>query len=209
MGLGDFLSKNIVFTELKVTQVSGPDVNVNTSYNGNTNTKLLLPNNSLEPGETVILEVYYLTAPFSSSRVNQFNQIELSQTQGILDGFDETTSTSNRDFSFVNWTDNLGKHLDRYYPSNSPTEPVSSSLQCSCYTANMVFLFTSYSSNQKIISKVNETPKGILEHQEITFQLTIKNTSNIVQLENLKLQDNLKNICSGKIVSITSPLKIS
>ncbi|WP_158841084.1 cadherin-like domain-containing protein [Polaribacter sp. L3A8] len=205
MGLGNFLDKRIVFNELKITQISGPTVTVNDSYNGNTNTQLLMPNNSLDAGETVILEIFYLTAPFSSSQTNHFNQLQLSQTQGILDGFDETTSANNRGYSFVNWSDSLGNHLDRYYPTNSPINPVSSSLQCSCTSASMVFLFNSLTSNQKTISKIDKIPNGILEHQEITFQLTIKNTSNIVQLENLKLQDNLKNICSGNIVSVSTP----
>ncbi|PQJ71845.1 cadherin-like domain-containing protein [Polaribacter butkevichii] len=205
MGLGNFLDKRIVFNELKVTQIAGPPVTVNNAYNGNTNTQLLMPNNSLAAGETIILEIFYLTAPFSSSQINHFKQLELSQTQGGLDGFDETTSSNNKNYSFVNWSDSLGKHLDRYYPTSSPVDPVSSSLQCSCSSSSMVFLFSSLTSNQKTISKVEKIPNGILEHQEITFQLTIKNTSNIVQLENLQLQDNLKNICSGNIVSVSTP----
>ena len=205
MGLGDFLSKGIVFRELKVTQVSGPNVTVNTSYNGGTNTKLLMPNNSLEPGETVILEIYYLTEPFSSTRVNNFDQLKFSQTQGGLDGLDESTSSNNKNFSFVNWSDGLGNHLDRYYPTNSSTAPVTSAMQCSCTSKDMVFLFTSANNNEKAISEVNKIPNGILEHDEITFQLTIKNNSNIVQLENLNLQDDLNKICSGNIVSVTTP----
>ncbi|QVY65218.1 cadherin-like domain-containing protein [Polaribacter sp. Q13] len=205
MGLGDFLNKSIVFKELKVTQISGPNVTVNNSYNGDTNTKLLMPNNTLAPGETVILEIFYLTEPFSSSRVNNFYQLNRSQTQGGIDGFDETTTSSNKSYSFVNWSDNLGNHLDRYYPSNSPTAPVSSSLQCSCSASSMVFLFNSFSGNTKTISEVNKVPNGILEHQEITFQLTVKNTSEIVQLENLNLQDDLNKICVGNIVSVSLP----
>ena len=205
MGLGDFLNKKIVFNELKVTQISGPTVTVNNSYNGDTNTQLLMPNNTLAAGETIILEIFYLTAPYSSRTVNHFNQLTLSQTQGSLDGFNEATSTNNKNYSFVNWTDGLGKHLDRYYPTNSPTEPVSSALQCSCAAANMTFLFNSLTTNSKAITKTEENPNNILEHQEITFQLTIENTSDIVQLENLKLQDNLNNICTGNIVSVSTP----
>lgn len=205
MGLGNFLEKNIAFRQLTVSQVSGPTVTVNNSYNGNTNTQLLMPNNSLAPGETVILEVFYLTDPFSSNNINHFNQLLRSQTQGMQDGFDETTASNNKNYSFVNWSDKLGNHADRYYPTNSPTEPVSSSSQCNCSTASMVFLFNSLTTNEKTILKVDKIPNGILEHQEITFQLTIKNTSNIVQLENLKLQDNLKSICSGNIISVSTP----
>ena len=205
MGLGDFLSNGIAFRELKVTQVSGPNVTVNNSYNGGTNTKLLMPNNSLEPGETVILEVYYLTEPFSSTGINNFYQLNLSQTQGDLDGLDESTSSNNKKFSFVNWSDGLGNHLDRYYPTNSSTAPVTSAMQCSCASSNMVLLFSSANNNEKEISEVNKIPNGILEHDEVTFQLTIKNNSNIVQLENLNLQDDLNKICSGNIVSVTTP----
>jgi len=205
MGLGDFLDKNIVFTELKVTQISGPTVNVNTAYDGNTNAQLLMPNNSLEAGETIILEVFYLTAPFSSSRVNHFNQLNLSQTQGDLDGLDEATVSEHKSYSFVNWSDNLGNHLDRYYPTYSPTAPVSSALQCSCDAANMVFLFSSKNGNDKVISNTEKIPNGILEHEAITFQLTIRNNSDIVQLENLNLQDDLNAICKGNIVSVSTP----
>ena len=205
MGLGDFLDKKIVFTELTVKQISGPEITINKDYNGNTNTQLLMPDNTLAPGETIILEIFYLTAPFSSSKVHHFNQLDRSQTQGILDGYDETSLSYKRSLSFVNWSDSLGKHLDRYYPSTSATTPVSSSLQCSCTLASMIFSFDSSSINRKIISAVEQIPNGILEHQKITFNLIINNTSDIVQLENLKLQDNLNNICKGNIVSISTP----
>ncbi|WP_341221584.1 cadherin-like domain-containing protein [Polaribacter atrinae] len=205
MGLGDFLNKGVVFKELKVTQISGSPVVINPAYNGNTNTKLLMPNNSLEPGETVILEIYYLTEPFSSTGINNFYQLDLSQTQGDLDGLDESTSSNNKRFSFVNWSDGLGNHLDRYYPTNSSTAPVTSAMQCSCASSNMVLLFGSKNNNDKAISEVNKIPNGILEHDEVTFQLTIKNNSNIVQLENLNLQDDLNKICSGNIVSVSTP----
>ena len=206
MGLGDFLDNGIVFRELKVTQVfdpgfTGPTVTVNTSYDGDGNTQLLMPNNSLGPGETIILEIFYLIEPFSSEIANDFTQMNLSQTQGALDGFNEATATNRRQYSFVTWSDGLGNHLDRYYPTGSPTEAVSSRLQCSGTTLSMTFLFPSSSTtNKTIIDPIDTIPEGILEHEEITFQITITNTSPLVQLENLQLQDDLDSMCSGNII---------
>jgi gliding motility-associated-like protein len=205
MGLGNFLDNGITFDQLIVSQVSGPDVLINTNYNGDTDTFLLLPNNSLASGQKVVLEIFYLIQPINSTRYSYFYQNKKSQTQGALDGFDETEPSIKRNYSFVIWSDSLGNHLDRYYEASSPTQSVSSSLQCSCTTASMRFLFTSSSSNNKIISEVNDAPNNILEHEEITFQITIKNTSESVQLGNLQLQDNLTSICGGNIVSFSTP----
>jgi gliding motility-associated-like protein len=205
MGLGSFLNNGITFDQLIVSQVSGPDVLINTNYNGDTDTLLLLPNNSLAAGQKVVLEIFYLISPILSFNYSYFYQNKKSQTQGALDGFDETEPSIKRNYSFVIWSDSLGNHLDRYYEASSPTESVSSSLQCSCITASMRFLFTSSSSNNKIISAVNDAPNNILEHEEITFQITIKNTSESVQLGNLQLQDNLTSICGGNIVSFSTP----
>lgn len=203
MGLGNFLSDGIRFDELTITQVSGPAVTINPNYNGDTDTFLLTPNNSLEEGKTIILEVFALTEPITTSNAVFFSQLSNSQTQGGLDGIDETTASARRNFSFVIWSDVLGNHLDRYYPVNSPTQIASTDLQCSCSTLEMEFISTSSSRSRKVITAVDETPDGILEHQEVTFQLTITNTSLILQLDNLQLQDNLNNLCAGNIISIT------
>tara|TARA_R110001592_G_scaffold24026_2_gene93305 strand:+ start:2285 stop:6367 length:4083 start_codon:yes stop_codon:yes gene_type:complete len=205
MGLGSFLDNGITFKDLKVTQVSGPNVTVNAAFNGDASSTLLMPNTSLEPGQTIILEVFYLIAPYYSANYSYFYQNDKSQTQGAFDGFDDTTAKNKRDYSFVIWSDNLGNHLDRYYKANSPTEIVSSSLQCDCTRASMRFLFTSSSSTNKIISEVKKAPNNILEQEEVTFQITIKNTSESVQLENLQLQDNLSSICGGNIISVSKP----
>ncbi len=205
MGLASFLDNGIIFNQINVRQVSGPSVTVNPAYNGDTSTQLLNPNNSLGANETVILEIAYSVAPISASSNYSFNQFDNSQTQGALDGFDESTPVNMRFYSFVTWSDSLGNHLDRYYPVTSATEVVSST-QCSCQTSSMGFSFTSSSSSSKIISNVNEAPNGILEHQEITFQLNITNTSNVVELINLQLEENLTTICSGNILSVTTPI---
>lgn len=207
MGLGSFLDNNITFNQLDVTIVSPTSgVISNSSYDGNTNTELLAPNNSLAPGETIIIEIAYLTAPIFSSNNNTFNQLLISQTQGPSDGINETSITNKRIYSFVTWSDNLGNHLDSYYRASSPTQAISSTMFCSnCFTSSISFSSNYSSNSNKIISAVNESPNGVLEHQEITFQITVTNTSPVLQIENLQLQDNLTAICSGKILSISTP----
>ena len=209
MGLGSFLDNGVVFDEIRITQVSGPSVTINQAYNGDTETNLLAPNNSLAAGETIILELYYLIQPFNSQNYSFFFQIGRSQTQGILDNFDETIPRNTRRHSFVTWSDNLGNHLDRYYRSANAIQSVSSSLQCTCTTTGMRFLYNSSSSVEKIISNVEKKPNGIIEYDELTFQITIRNTSESVDLRNLQLEDNLNSICSGNVVSVSSPTIVS
>jgi gliding motility-associated-like protein len=206
MGLGAFFSNGISFNEITVSKVSGgASVIINTNYDGNTETSLLNAGSSLAAGEKVILKIFYIIAPINSSRYSYFYQINNSQTQGNLDGFDETTLDNKKKYSFVTWSDGLGKHLDRYYEASSPTESISSELQCTCSTASMRFIFTSSSSTNKIISIVDKTPNDILEQEEITFQITIKNTSESVQLGQLQLKDDLNSICGGNIISVSKP----
>jgi gliding motility-associated-like protein len=206
MGLGSFFDNGITFSEIRIQQVSGPNVTINSAYNGNTESLLLAPNNTLAAGEKIILELFYVIEPYKSNNYSFFYQIDRSQTQGILDGFNESTAVSKRRNSFVLWSDNLGNHIDRYYRTSSATESVSSTLQCNCETSSMRFLFTAASSTNKIISNVNSIPNGILEHEQVTFQITIKNTSESIQIRNLQIQDNLLNICGGKILSVSAPV---
>lgn len=205
MGLASFLNNRINFKELRVKQISGPTVTINTAYDGDTNTELLLPNNSLPSGETIVLEVFSLIAPNSSSSLG-FAPPSRSQTQGGIDGFDNTTPRNKRIYSFVTWSDNLGNHLDRFYPLGDTSSVPTSRNQCSCENMAMSFTFTSSSKTNKIVSNVNDAPNGILEHQEVTFQITITNTSGIIKLENLQLEDNLESTCNGgNILSISKP----
>jgi gliding motility-associated-like protein len=51
----------------------------------------------------------------------------------------------------------------------------------------------------------DEAPNGIIEHQEVQFQLTITNTSMYVKLDNLQLIDDLNLICGGNIVAVSPP----
>jgi gliding motility-associated-like protein len=204
MGLGSFFNNGLSFNTLTISQVAGPQVNVNTNYNGDTSTFLLQPNNSLAPGESVVLEIFYLLAPVGSSANNAFNQSIPSQTQGILDGFDEDTEENRRFYSFVTWEDALGNHLDRYYAASGATG-LEANYQCDCVVLSMFFSFASSASSEKVITNTNVAPNGILEHQELTFQLSVTNTSGIVDLDNLQLQDNFSNICGNAPLSFTLP----
>lgn len=204
MGLSGFTTNGISFQSLEITQVSGPEVNINSNYNGISEPLLLAPNNTIPAGETVILEIATLTNPVSSSDENFFSQLSISQTQGGLDGFDETFSR--RFFSYVLWSDANGNHLDRYYSISSATQVPSSVLQCSCSTEFMAFSFPSSSSIRNTIEILDTEPEGILEHEEVKFTYTVRNTSSIVELNNLQLQNSLNAICSGNIISQTQPI---
>lgn len=205
MGLGNFLDNGISFSQITINQVSGPTVTINTNYNGDTDTALLTPNNTLAANETIVLEIFYLTDLVSTTSSINFTQFSNSQTQGNLDGFDEDTALNKRIYSYVYWSDNLGNHLDRYYISDSPTQAVSSTMQCECSSASMNFSFTASTSCNKSITNIDESPNTVLEHEAVTFQFTVTNTSNVIQLENLQIRDNLSTICSGNIVSTSLP----
>lgn len=209
MGLGDFIDNGIVFTDLIITQVSGPSVTVNNTYNGDTDPKLLAPNTNLAAGESIILEIYFVVGVISSIDENYFTQMNRSMTQGGLDSFDETTPANLRRFSFVIWSDALGDHLDRYYVGTSATDIATSNDQCSCSSTFMVFNFSSSTTLTKTITNIVEGFNGILEHTAVTFQLTITNTSPAVQVENLQLQDNLNSPCGGNVVSLSTPTIVS
>ncbi|WP_439131299.1 gliding motility-associated C-terminal domain-containing protein [Polaribacter sp.] len=208
MGLGDFEDK-VTFNEIRVTQVSGPNVTVNTNFNGDDETLLLTSNNTLPPGETIILEVFYLIGPVDSQSYSFFNQTDLSQTQSDLDGFDAENQDNKKTFSYVTWSDNLGNHLDRYYVLNALETSVSSSLYCDCSLVGMRFLFSASSNTNNEITTSIPEPNGILEHEEITFQTTIENTSQAVELNNLQLEENVNNVCGGNIISVSTPTIVS
>ena len=205
MGLGSFIDNGIIFDQLKITQISGPSVAINNNYNGDSDSFLLMPNASLAPGEKIILEVFHLILPYNSTNYNYFYQNDKSQTQGALDGEDETIASDKRENSYVIWSDNLGNHLDRYYEASSPTQSVSSSLQCDCSSKSMRFVFSKSTTTNKVISSVEKAPNTILEQEEVTFRITIKNTSESVELDNLQLKDNLNSICGGNIISVSKP----
>jgi gliding motility-associated-like protein len=208
MGLGNFSGK-VTFTEIRVEQVSGPNVAVNPNFDGFNQTTLLLPNNNLPAGETIILEVFYLTGLIQSTNTSVFSQPTNSQTQSSLDGFNAFDSNNKRNFSFVTWKDDQGEHLDRYYSLNAVPQSVSSDLYCNCTTVGMQFSFTAFSNTNTVITNRDPEPNDILEHEEVTFQITVENTSPAVELDNLRLVDNLDNVCTGNVLSVTEPRIVS
>jgi gliding motility-associated-like protein len=205
MGLDSFLENGLTFNTLDILQFSGPPIRINTDYDGDTETTLLEPNNTLPPGESIVLEIFHLIAPVNNSIDNNFNQIRRSQTQGPLDGFNENTRENRRLFSFVTWEDGLGEHLDMYYDSNSTSVPGLDN-QCSCVILGMSFSFTSEASSEKVITETNPAPNGILEHEEFTFQLSVTNTSPVVDLRNLQLEENLAEICDKTPIFSSTPV---
>ncbi len=204
MGLDDFMDK-VVFNEIIISQIAGPSITINPNFNGDDQSTLLLPNNVLPPEETIILEVSYKIGPIDSIGYSFFYQTDLSQTQGSADGFDAFEVNNKKTFSFVTWSDNLGNHLDRYYNLTTPATTVPLDSYCTCSTVGMRFLFDAFSTTNKVITETKSEPNGILEHEEFTFQITIRNTSPEVQLDNLQLTDNLNNVCSGNIISVSTP----
>ncbi len=202
MGLQSFLDTGITFKELKIKQISGSTVTINNAYDGNTKTQLLMPGNSLAPKKTIVLEIFSLTNPISTAK-GGFYQPTQSQTQGVADGFDDTNVVNKKYVSYVLWDDSLGKHLDRYNVAASKSDIPTSVSQCNCTGAGMNFSFSSASLNEKEITVVNKAPNGILEHQEVTFQLKATNKSERVQLKKLQLTDNLNSVCGGNIIRIT------
>ena len=204
MGLGNFLNNGVVFTSIVITQTAGNPVTIDTTFDGDTNTKILLPNQSLAAGETIVFEIFYIVGVISSQNRNFFSQLSLSMTQGALDGFNEDTATQRRTYSFVTWSDALGNHLDRYYSLPSSTGIPTSIDQCNCTSLFMRFLFDSSLTTLKTITSTESEPNGILEHEQVIFQLEITNTSTSVQIGNLQIEDDLNNICSGNIVSISN-----
>lgn len=208
MGLDDFRNR-VVFNNIVVQQISGPAVNVNNNYNGNDESYLLEPNNVLPSGETITIQIFYEIGPVNDSSYSNFTQLPLSQTQGVADDFDESTAANQSTYSYVSWSDGLGNHLDRYYYANAASADISSELYCSCTTAGMRFIYEASSQTEKTITEINTVPNGILEHEEITFQITIENTSESIQLDELQLTDNLTNACGGVILSVSEPVIVN
>lgn len=208
MGLGAFFDNNLSFSILDITQVSGPPVTINPNYDGDNNSLLLAPNNSLAPDETIVLEIFHLLDPVTFTGNNSFFQVNPSQTQGILDGFDESTQDNQRLYTYAIWEDGLGSHLDRYYSTNTIEQsPVND--QCACITSGMSFQFISLAEAVKEIVAIDTAPDGILEYEELTFHLTVSNISPVVELENLVLQDDLSDICDVNPISFTAPEIVS
>ena len=63
----------------------------------------------------------------------------------------------------------------------------------------MSFSFLSSATSDKTISNINTAPNGILEHEELTFEISFTNTSDEVNLDNLQLEESFFDICEGNI----------
>ena len=222
MGLGNFIDNGINFTTLTVTQVGpGPVVAVNSTYNGDNDTYLLAPNQSLNAGETIYLEVYYDIAPVNPGTASSaFWQPNPSMTLGPLDGYDDLDPTNQRRISFVTWSGSQGNHVDRYYTSSTTVtgdldtqqypqdvgETASSNNQCFCQQLSMEFVYVLNLQLNKTIVSNNPAQDGVLEHREVTFRLQAENLlSSNVHLEQITLTDDLNSICGGNVLSVTTP----
>ena len=207
MGLNSFFNNGVSFNELNITQTSGPPVTINGNYDGDTNTLLLTPDNSLAPGETIVLEIYHLTAPIANSGNVRFNQLDRSQTQGALDDINEDTPINRRRFTYATWEDDLGNHLDRYYLADGSTVLND---QCDCQSLSMSLSFSSTASSEKVLTNIADSPDGVPEHQELTFEITFTNTSEEVNIYDLQLEENFDDFCGdNNVVSFTPPEIIS
>ena len=213
MGLGNFYDNGVTFSTLTITQVSGPTVNINPAFNGDAESLMLTNGNSLNAGEIVILEIHYIVNPLPSSNTRMlFSQLSESMTQGpddSLSTFDETLPANKRRYSYVLWSDALGNHLDRYYTAATPTDTPSSNDQCQCDLLGMRLLYNFNLEAIKSSTVINAAPQGVVENEEISFQISITNKSNFLQVENIQLTDDLTGICGGNIVQVSNPVIIS
>ncbi len=217
LGLGNFIDNGINFTTLTVTQVGiGTPLTVNPTYNGDTDTFLLAPNQVLPAGETIYLQIYYVIAPITSTaNTNVFSQMLPSMTYGVADGYDETTLANLRRLSFVTWSDSQGVHSDRYYFSTTDItdnpeivgEVASSTNQCQCLTKRKEFIYVLNLTSTKTITNIAPAPDGIPEHKEVTFVIRgLNDSSSNVRLENVTLQDDLSAICTTNVLSVSTPV---
>jgi gliding motility-associated-like protein len=211
LGLGDYSNLGITFSSIQINQVSGPNLNINTLYDGINDTKILLPNNSLQSGEVAIFEIIFHTNILNSSSLNstiRYRQVNPSMTVGPADsetGFNESDPAQISFYSFVSWTDAAGfENLDRYYDIDSNTEEPSSNNQCICNSVGNRFLYELSLEAIKSLTNTIVDP-NIPEHKELTFQLTARNTSPYIQVVNIQLQENLNDpaFCPNSILSIT------
>jgi hypothetical protein len=201
MSMASF-SPTIPLNTYVISQVSGPPVTVNASYDGLTNTGLLAPGTSLAPGNTVILEIAYNVGPTTDSGSKSFNVINPSMSQGAADG--DTESPTND--TYVEWTDGQGTHVDRYYVGSSGTDVPTSNDQCSCPSESMSFNYNVTLNVDKTI--LSETQTGPTS-KDVVYQIIVGNdASSEVQIDNLTLTDDLNAICGAGNVVLTVPPSI-
>ena len=193
--LGPWIDKGVSFTS--TISVSPPGFTPNAGFDGDNNAYLLAPNQTLNPGDKVVITIHHKVAPVSNWTRSCFLSPKPSLTYGHADGYDETTAVRKRQISFVTWSDARGQHVDRFRYIRRLTDPFSSDDQCK-YT-NPCMYFAS-----GIVAKLNLTKEirrdvitwGDPTHRDVTFRLTAQaDASNNRQLDHLVLKDNLKAIC--------------
>lgn len=225
MGLGNFLDRPVganniplTFQTITITQTSGPSVTVNGTFDGDINTLLLQNGNSLNSGESIELEINYIVNPIESSDFNSsFSRLNTSMTQGPTDfqgegvspsnptpgaitPIDESTNENKRIYSYVVWNDTQGNHLDTYYSTLNP----SSDMQCQCDVIGMTFLSVIDLTIVKSGIVTDPAPNGIVEHEEVIFELIATNNSPFLQVENIQIVEDLNAICNGNIISVSN-----
>ena len=216
LGLKSFTDKGATFNIIDITQVNGSTVNINPLFDGINDTLILTNGNSLLAGETVILNINYIIAPLPAvSDVMYFHQLPTSMSQGVADQqgepgalstIDEFSTSIAQYYSYVFWSDISGDHLDRYYKAETDVDIPSSNDQCMCDKLGMRLPYTLEAYLYKKSAVVNESPGGIEEYEEVSFELTLTNTTTVLQLENIQITDDLNLICGGNVVLVTTPI---
>ncbi len=213
LGLGNMLNGGIIFSTLDITQVNGPSLNINPAYDGDTETLILTPGNVLPANNSATFSVHFITNQIpSSDTVYYFSSPGVSMTLGPDDsasGFDETSATNKRVYSYVLWSDGLGNHIDRYYKAVNQGDLPSSNDQCECANVGIRFMYEFNFDLTKTAEVIDEAPNGIPEWEEVLFTLEMSNHSPSLQIINLQLEDVLSNICGGQIISVSSPQIVS
>jgi hypothetical protein len=184
---------------------------LNAAFDGDSESYLLAPGQTLAPGDQIIIEIHQTFAPTTYQEMNYFWAINPSMTLGGADGFDDLDPAIKRTHSFVTWSDGMGSHVDRYYNHDTNNNPnPSSDDQCRCDGGGMRFPHHIQTYVNKTV--VNDVPaaSGTPGNRDITFRIRIgvdQNNSD-VRLEQVKLTDDLDGICSGNIVNV-GPVSIT
>jgi len=219
LGLKRFIDSGVIFNSIDITQVSGPSVVTNINYDGLLETVLLGNGESLNSGETIILEIHFnVYIVQGATSVIYFKQLETSMTQGDIDGqgnppiFENEFDVDNKaSLSYVFWSDDTGgNHVDRYYRTNISDEIPSSNSQCKCDEVGIRLLFAVNAGLEKAVTITNESYNGINEFKEVAFELKLTNVSRIVNVKNLQIHETLDLICDASyIISVSEPIIIN
>jgi len=202
-GLGDFIDDGVTFTNFTLTQISGPAVSLNASFDGDTDTNILAASQSLGAGDIIEIEVAHTVAPTTFSDWNYIGILRPSLTLGDDDGSDE--AANHRRLGFVTWSDSKGSHVDRYLEDHTLPAAISHEDQCICEFVMMRFPYTITIDLQKNIVSAVDAASGTVGNKDITFRLiATNNTNSDVQLSDIVLTDDLSSIGAANVVGITT-----